>query len=661
MAKLTTEEFIKKAREVHGDRYDYSKVDYVDSQTKVCIICPEHGEFWQKPSNHLHGIRCPQCGVEIRRKKRTHSFEDFLKKAKSIHGDKYDYSKVDYINKNTKVCIVCPAHGDFWQSPKKHLSGQGCEKCSRESRAIFLSHGKEKFIERANAVHNGFYNYDEVEYVNGHTYVTITCPLHGPFKQFPSSHLRGHGCPICANILIANKNRKWTSDSCYEEAKKYNTKVEFRKGNAGAYNYASEKGLLESFNWFEEVKKPNGYWTRERCKEEARKYQTKGEFLKGCRAAHSAAVKNGWLDDYDWLVDKRLDIIKDKIDCVYVYIFEDTKVAYVGRTLIRRQKKRDREHIFNFDNDNVARYAKKHKVPVPPMKIIESNLTLEEGLEREDYWRKWYEQQGYTMLNRLATGIGKGSLGGISHGKWNRKTCFEEAKKYKSAHEFEKANGSAYAAARRNGWDKEYTWFDVLWKPKWDKNSCYEEAKKYRTRTEFQKGSAGAYMKALRKGWIEEYDWMPSRQHKKAGYWDNYDHCYEEAKKYKNRRRFQRGAMSAYLKAWKNGWLDDYTWFEEKQKHNYWNRETCYVEAKKYHSRSEFGKHAVRAYELALANGWLEEYTWFEKLTSYWTYEACKAEARKYKKRSHFKAGAVGAYTKSRINGWLDDFFPPKK
>ena len=346
---------------------------------------------------------------------------------------------------------------------------------------------------------------------------------------------------------------------------------------------------------------------------------------------------------------------------MYVYVFEDTKVAYVGRTLMRRQKKRDKEHIFNLYNDNVARYAKKQHVPVPPMKILESNLTLEEGLDREDYWRKWYEQQGYTMLNRLATGIGKGSLGGISHGKWNKKTCFEEAQKYNSAHEFEDANGSAYDAARRNGWIKDYTWFNVLWKPKWNKETCYKEAQKYKTRTEFQKGSAGAYNKALRRGWIEDFDWMPSRHQKPAGYWDNYDHCYDEARKYRSRRSFQRGSMPAYMKAWKYRWLDDYVWFDEKQKHNYWNKETCFEEAKKYHSRSEFGKHAVRAYELALANGWIDDYTWFKKLTNFWTYDACKAEASKYEKRSHFKANAIGAYTKSRINGWLDEFFPPNK
>lgn len=484
--------------------------------------------------------------------------EEFIKRAREKHGDRYDYSKVEFVNATTKVCIICKEHGVFWQSPKKHLSGQGCVKCFRESIAKKYSYGKEIFIEKANVVHHSFYDYSEVNYVNGHTYVTIICPFHGPFKQFPSSHLRGHGCPTCANILIADKNRKWTSESCYEEAKKYKTKVEFQKGNASAFRYAWKNELLNTFDWFEEIKKPNGYWTKERCEAEARKYHTKGDFLMGCSGAHSAAVKNGWLDDYDWLVDQRMDIIKDKIDSVYVYIFEDTKAAYVGRTLIRRQKKRDREHIFNLDNDNVARYAKKHHFPVPPMIILESNLTLEEGLEREDYWRKWYEQQGYTMLNRLATGIGKGSLGGISHGKWNKKTCFEEAQKYNSAHEFEDANGSAYDAARRNGWIKDYTWFNVLWKPKWNKETCYKEAQKYKTRTEFQKGSAGAYIKALRMGWIEEYDWMPSRQQKPMGYWNNYEHCYEEAKKYPNRKGFQKGCQSAYNRALKNGWLDDF-------------------------------------------------------------------------------------------------------
>ena len=659
MAKLTTEEFIAKAKAVHGNRYDYSKVKYVDSKTKVCIICKEHGEFWQQPSNHLHGIRCPQCGKEARRAMRTLPAEDFFISAKAVHGDKYDYSRVKYVNKKTKVCIVCPVHGEFWQSPQKHLLGQGCEKCFRKSLTKRYSLGKDKFIEKANVVHDGKYDYSEVEYVNSLTPVKIICPVHGAFMQNPHNHLAGHGCPKCADVEKGKRRRKWTFDTCYKEARNYKTKAEFRRGSYGAYIYASKKGYLSKFDWFEEIKKPSGYWTRERCEKESRKYKSKKEFVKGCSSAHHAAVVNGWLDDFTWLVDQRVDIIKDKIDSVYVYIFEDTKTAYVGRTLIRRQKKRDKEHIFNLEADNVARYAKKHHVPVPPMTILETNLTLEEGLDREDYWRRWYEDHGYTMLNRLATGIGKGSLGAISHGKWNRKTCYEEAKKYKSATEFLKANGSAYDAARRNGWLIDYTWFDILWEAKWDKQACYNEAKKYKTRGEFQRGSRGAYAKALEKGWIKEYSWLSSRQTKPAGYWNNYEHCYEEAKKYKSRRAFLRGCSSAYKKALKNGWLDDYTWFMEiKKPKGYWNQETCYEEAKKYSSRFEFQRNAKGAYLFAFKKGWLDDYTWFKPLTGFWTYEACKAEAAKYERRGQFKAGCKGAYTKSRINGWLDDFFP---
>jgi len=128
----TKEKFIKMACEVHGDKYDYSKVEYVNAQTKVCIICSkhDHGEFWQTPSNHLSGKGCPNCGIEDKSKKLTSSKEDFIKKARKVHGDKYDYSKVQYVNNHTKVYIICPKHGEFWQTPNDHLKGAACPKCN---------------------------------------------------------------------------------------------------------------------------------------------------------------------------------------------------------------------------------------------------------------------------------------------------------------------------------------------------------------------------------------------------------------------------------------------------------------------------------------------------------------------------------------------------
>lgn len=123
--KITTEEFVERARKVHGDKYDYSKVNYVNSSTKVIIICPIHGEFEQAPTNHLSGQGCPNCGGRKRL-----STDDFIEKAKKVHGDKYDYSKVNYFNSETKVTIGCPIHGEFEQTPNAHLSGQGCPICN---------------------------------------------------------------------------------------------------------------------------------------------------------------------------------------------------------------------------------------------------------------------------------------------------------------------------------------------------------------------------------------------------------------------------------------------------------------------------------------------------------------------------------------------------
>lgn len=125
-----SEYFIQRAKQVHGDRYDYSKTHYVDAITPITIICKKHGEFQQNPSNHLQGANCPQCGIEAIKKKERITTEEFIKKAKKIHGDEYDYSKVKYVNSLTKILIHCNKCGnDFWQYPVVHLSGHGCPIC----------------------------------------------------------------------------------------------------------------------------------------------------------------------------------------------------------------------------------------------------------------------------------------------------------------------------------------------------------------------------------------------------------------------------------------------------------------------------------------------------------------------------------------------------
>ena len=156
MKKLTTEDFIAKAREVHGDKYDYSKVIYVNNSTKVCIICPEHGEFWQIPSSHLKGTNCPLCCG-----RQFFTTDKFVSKAKEIHNNKYDYTKVDYQSMRKKVCIICHEHGEFWQTPEAHLNGHGCKKCAGQ-----YSPSREEFISKAIEIHGNKYDYSKVNYTN---------------------------------------------------------------------------------------------------------------------------------------------------------------------------------------------------------------------------------------------------------------------------------------------------------------------------------------------------------------------------------------------------------------------------------------------------------------------------------------------------------------
>ena len=191
--KLTTEEFIKKANKKHNGKYDYSKVEYIDSHTKVCIICPEHGEFWQGPANHLSGQNCPKCASIEVHTNQSNKKEGFIQKAKEIHGDKYDYSKVEYINNHTKVCIICPEHGEFWQKPIHHTQGKGCPYCGGTKKLT-----TKEFVEKAKQIHGDRYDYSKVDYISAETKVCIICPEHGEFWQTPHQHLNRNGCPKCA-------------------------------------------------------------------------------------------------------------------------------------------------------------------------------------------------------------------------------------------------------------------------------------------------------------------------------------------------------------------------------------------------------------------------------------------------------------------------------
>ena len=194
-----TKTFIRKALRKHGDRYDYSKVDYVNLDKKVLIICPKHDVFPQTPHNHLRGYNCRKCFDEKQAYERKMTLEKFIKESNYVHGEgTYDYSKVVYINTYTEVTIICPKHGDFLQRPNNHLQGQGCKKCQYDKLSQLNRMLLEEFIEKANKVHGeGTYDYSKVNYINANTKIIIICPKHGKFKQMPYAHLQGQGCSKC--------------------------------------------------------------------------------------------------------------------------------------------------------------------------------------------------------------------------------------------------------------------------------------------------------------------------------------------------------------------------------------------------------------------------------------------------------------------------------
>jgi len=199
MARLTTEEFIRRAKEVHGDRWDYSQSVYTGCYNKVKIICREHGPFYQLIGNHLKGCGCLDCGNDSSSKKQASSKEEFIRKARAVHGKKHNYDEAVYVNNATPVKIICPIHGAFWQIPTVHIYGRSdCPKCATNTMSEKLSMTTAEFIEKANKVHNHRYSYpDDLKYTNAHTKVKIICPIHGGFWQDPDAHLHGFGCAEC--------------------------------------------------------------------------------------------------------------------------------------------------------------------------------------------------------------------------------------------------------------------------------------------------------------------------------------------------------------------------------------------------------------------------------------------------------------------------------
>lgn len=200
--KTSQEEFIRKSIEFHKGKYDYSFVEYVNTNTKVKIICKEHGEFLQTPKHHLRH-ECSKCGNKIMKDKQSKSLDSFIGECHIKYPNKYDYSKVTYINNKTEVDITCKEHGEFKTRPDLFLQGKCCKKCLETKEKITT----ESYIERCIEAHGDKYDYSLVEYNGMNQKVYIICSSHGVISMRASDHCLGkHNCPRCShNIKLTNE------------------------------------------------------------------------------------------------------------------------------------------------------------------------------------------------------------------------------------------------------------------------------------------------------------------------------------------------------------------------------------------------------------------------------------------------------------------------
>ena len=351
--RLTNDEFIEKARLVHGDKYDYSKMVYIKSNEKVTIICPIHGEFQQKPNQHLNGQGCPSCAPN-KKKTTKECIEDF----KKVHGNRYDYSKVNYVNSYTKVCIICPTHGEFQQKPNQHLNGQGCPKCGLNKKLKrFNSHfTKELFIKKCLEIHGDKYDYSKVEYRGARNTVIIICPIHGEFQQVVSYHLSGNGCQKCGEFLkLKHFNEKYTNDvfilkSLQVHGDKYDySKVEYVNSKKKVNIICHEHGVF--------LQRPNDHLMGYGCPRcsESKLEKDVGNFL------NDKKIKFERQKTFPWLGKQRLDFYLPSynvaIECQGEQHFKP--VDFVGRGMewanngFLQTQERDRLKKELCDNNNV--------------------------------------------------------------------------------------------------------------------------------------------------------------------------------------------------------------------------------------------------------------------------------------------------------------------
>ena len=333
----------------------------------------------------------------------------------------------------------------------------------------------------------------------------------------------------------------------------------------------------------------------------------------------------------------------DRKDNIYIYVWKELNAVYVGRTV--NPKSRHWAHK-NRKTETTYKFSSEHHVEHPKMIIIENDLTIEEGKDREEYWRQYYiNNTDMLVVNKVKCG----TIGNLDGGKWTKESVFNEAKKYKTRSEFHKNGSGGYYVARINGWLDELFGVEKNIKPirKWTKDALLEESKKYDTRYHFQTGNESAYKAALERNLLDEMPWLKVVGHLVK--WDK-ESVLKESQKYTSRKKFCDGSPGAYHAALVNNWLDEMTWLKPGVK---WTKEAIFEESKKHKTRTEFKRGNAQAYRLSIKKGWINEMDWLKPYSKY-TKEEIFEVSKKYNSRNEFKHGS-SMYQIALKNRWLDE------
>jgi Zn ribbon nucleic-acid-binding protein len=237
--RKTPEQFLIDLKKVHGNKYNYEKVNYRLSRKKIVVTCLKHGDFETNANNFIMGANCPVCSLENREDPRTITQEQFIKIARGVHSNKYSYDMTKYKKSHTKVIVTCKIHGDFNTTPVSFLKGTGCAKCGVDAAKLKQTTPLEKVIEKIKLTHKNRYTYNFDDYKNSRSKIKIICKKHGEFIQQIHEHIAGSGCPRC----YESKGEMKVAEVLELFKVKYVTQKKFE-------GCISDKGILMPFDFF---------------------------------------------------------------------------------------------------------------------------------------------------------------------------------------------------------------------------------------------------------------------------------------------------------------------------------------------------------------------------------------------------------------------------